>query len=166
MSSHAFTKAIASLKLIDVFIKDSSSSLGSDFDPKFDARSDRLSFQTKNFITASAVIEAESENGPLKMFRVTSELGVRIICKDDAAKKDEDIEVLAIVEATMEADYDIVDSTITEDEEALDAFALKNVPYHVWPYWREYVTSQLQRMNMPKLVLPMRIRATNDEQPC
>ncbi|WLI11231.1 MULTISPECIES: hypothetical protein [Pseudomonas] len=163
MSTDALNKAIASLKLVDIFIKDSTSSLGNDFDPKFDARSERLSFQTKNFITASAVIEAEAEDGPFRMFRVTSELGVRIICKDDVDKKDDDIEVLALVEATMEADYDIVDYAIAEDQEALDAFALKNVSYHVWPYWREYVTSQLQRMNMPKLVLPMRLRAKNDE---
>ncbi|VVP82077.1 hypothetical protein PS906_03233 [Pseudomonas fluorescens] len=98
------------------------------------------------------------------MFRVTSELGVRIICKDDVDEGNPDPEVLAQVEATMEADYNIADLSIVEDQEALDAFALKNVSYHVWPYWREYVTSQLMRMNMPKLVLPMLLRATNQDQ--
>lgn len=163
MSNEALKQAIDSLKLTDVFIKNSTSGLGDDFDPKFDARSDRLSFQTKNFVTASAVIEAETEDGPIRMFRVTSELGIRIICKDEVDKAQEDVEVLALVEATMEADYDIIDSSIIDNPEALDIFALKNVPYHVWPYWREYVTSQLMRMNMPKLVLPMRLRASNDE---
>ncbi|WP_150688090.1 preprotein translocase subunit SecB [Pseudomonas fluorescens] len=164
MSTEALAKAIASLKFVDVFITNSTSSLSNDFDPKFDARSERLSFQTKNFVTASAVIEGESEEGVLRMFRVTSELGVRIICKDDVDEGNPDPEVLAQVEATMEADYNIADLSIVEDQEALDAFALKNVSYHVWPYWREYVTSQLMRMNMPKLVLPMLLRATNQDQ--
>lgn len=164
MSTEALTKAISSLKFVDVFITNSTSSLSDDFDPKFDARSDRLSFQTKNFVTASAVIEGESEEGLLQMFRVTSELGIRIICKDDVDEGNPDPEILAQVEATMEADYSITDLSIVEDQEALDAFALKNVSYHVWPYWREYVTSQLMRMNMPKLVLPMLLRATNQDQ--
>lgn len=164
MSTEALAKAISSLKFVDVFITNSTSSLSDDFDPKFDARSDRLSFQTKNFVTASAVIEGESEEGLLQMFRVTSELGIRIICKDDVDEGNPDPEILAQVEATMEADYNITDLSIVEDQEALDAFALKNVSYHVWPYWREYVTSQLMRMNMPKLVLPMLLRATNQDQ--
>ncbi|MGY2400140.1 hypothetical protein [Pseudomonas sp. SDO5271_S396] len=164
MNNEALNKAIASLKFTDVFITKSTSSLSEDFDPKFDARSDRLSFQTKNFVTASAIFEGESEDGPLQLFRVTSELGIRIICKDDVEEGNEEPEVLAQVEATMEADYTISDASIAENQEALDEFALKNVSYHVWPYWREYVTSQLLRMNMPKLVLPMLLRASNQEQ--
>jgi hypothetical protein len=164
MNTEALNKAIASLKFVDVFVTNSTCNLNPDFDPKFDARSENLSFQTKNFVTASAVIEGEGEDGLLQMFRVTSELGIRVVCKDDVEAGVDEPEVLALVEATMEADYSITDASIIDDQEALDTFALNNVSYHVWPYWREYVTSQLLRMNMPKLVLPMLLRASNQEK--
>ena len=45
--------------------------------------------------------------------------------------------------------------TKTVDKESLNAFALQNASFHVWSYWREYLTSQCMRMNLPKLTLPM-----------
>lgn len=34
------------------------------------------------------------------------------------------------------------------------AFGSQNVVFNIWPYWREYVSSQTQKMGAPKLVLP------------
>lgn len=161
MNNEALQRAISSLKFVDVFINDSTSKLAEGFDPKFDTRSETLTYQTKNLVTSSAVIEGGSGDESFSLFRVTSELGVRIFCKDEVQADTNEPNVLAVIEATMHADYDISDSSITEDQEALDEFALNNVSYHVWPYWREYVTSQLMRMNMPKVVLPMLLRASN-----
>lgn len=161
MNKEALQRAIASLKFVDIFINESTSKLADGFDPKFDVRSESLTFQTKNLVTASAVIEGGSEDDSFLLFRVTSELGIRVFCKDDDISEGDDPDVLAMIEATMHADYDISDRSITEDQQALDEFALNNVSYHVWPYWREYVTSQLMRMNMPKVVLPMFLRPSN-----
>ncbi|SIR95246.1 hypothetical protein [Pseudomonas putida] len=160
MNKEALDRAIAALRLSDVFLSASATHLNQEFDPKYDERSERLSFQIKNYVTESAVIEGESEDGEfLRIFRVKSELGVRFICQDE--KDSAEPEVLAFVEGTMEADYEITETNIIGDQEALDTFALNNVSYHVWPYWREYVTSQLSRMNMPKVFLPMRSTASN-----
>jgi len=50
----------------------------------------------------------------------------------------------------------VAEYELTEDltQECLDAFALKNASYHVWPYWREYVSISCARMNVPKIVMP------------
>ena len=39
-------------------------------------------------------------------------------------------------------------------QECIDEFALKNSTIHVWPYWREYLSSICERLNLPKLMLP------------
>ncbi|WP_285410080.1 hypothetical protein [Pseudomonas sp. FR229a] len=161
MNQEALQRAIASLKFVDIFINESTSKLAEGFDPKFDVRSESLIFQTKNLVTSSAVIEGGEDEDSFILFRVTSELGIRIFCKDDKVTDTDEPDVLAMIEATMHADYEISDKSITEDQPALDEFALNNVSYHVWPYWREYVTSQLMRMNMPKVILPMFLRPSN-----
>ncbi len=163
MNKEALQRAIASLKFVDIFINESTSKLADGFDPKFDVRSENLSFQTKNLVTTSAVIEGGEDADSFMLFRVTSELGIRVFCKDEKTSDSDEPDVLAMIEATMHADYEISDKSITEDQPALDEFALNNVSYHVWPYWREYVTSQLMRMNMPKVVLPMFLRPSNQE---
>jgi hypothetical protein len=34
---------------------------------------------------------------------------------------------------------------------------LHNASFHLWPFWREYVVSQCNRMNLPKISIPMRL---------
>lgn len=164
MSNEALAKAIAGLKIVDVFLNSSNSSLADLFDPKYDDRSNSLSYQTKSLVTGSEILEVSNGGDPKLVFRVRSELGVRMACKDEFEKTDSEPDVLAIVEGVMFADYEITDQSLVEETEALEVFALNNAPYHVWPYWREYVTSQMLRMNMPKFVLPMQLRASNQQQ--
>lgn len=160
MSDEALAKAIAGLKIVDVFLNSSMSNLAEQFDPKYDDRVNILGYQTKSIVTSSEILEL-SNGGPKLIFRVRSELGVRMACEGEFEKTDSEPEVLAIVEGVMFADYEITDPSLVDDVEALDVFALNNAPYHVWPYWREFVTSQMLRMNMPKFLLPMQLRASN-----
>lgn len=60
-------------------------------------------------------------------------------------------EELGRIEANYVAEYEILGDL---SKECLDAFALKNASYHVWPYWREFIASSCSRMNVPKQVLP------------
>lgn len=47
------------------------------------------------------------------------------------------------------------DIELTEEE--IGAFANVNVPYHVWPFWREYCQNTCNRMNLPVSMVPMLI---------
>ena len=40
----------------------------------------------------------------------------------------------------------------------LDLFAKRNLNIHVWPYHREYIQSAIQRMGLPAVILPPRLR--------
>ena len=40
------------------------------------------------------------------------------------------------------------------DDDSLKAFALNNASYHIWPFWREYLMSMCNRMNLPKIAVP------------
>lgn len=74
-----------------------------------------------------------------------------------------DPKVRAEVEATFVVTYDL-DHTHELGPTALDVFARRNVIYHVWPYWRAYITDTLGRANMPPFVLPMFNLARQSQQ--
>lgn len=152
-------RAISSLQIEDIVIVGSRSSLLEDFEPKYDGRVASLSYQTKNIISGSQILQV-GEGGEL-LFRVLNELGVRISSTEEIELDEDDPEILATVEAEIAAYYRIVDESILDDQEALDMFAMENVPYNVWPYWREFLVSQLSRMNMPKITLPFHMRPSN-----
>jgi preprotein translocase subunit SecB len=66
--------------------------------------------------------------------------------------KDED--VLLEVSARIEAVYSIPeDSTFTPYQ--LECFAKANGMLNIWPYWRDFVQSTVQRAGLPALTLPL-----------
>jgi len=114
--------------------------------------------------------KADDDEGPY-VFRVHIDLGVKFVASDETAKsldqeaspsrkvsdsgsssEEEDVEPLAQIETTYVAEY-----LADEDpgQEALKAFAIRNASYHVWPFWREFLSSQCMRMNLPKVSLPL-----------
>jgi len=57
-----------------------------------------------------------------------------------------------VIEAEFIAEYQMTDTTL--EQSCIDEFSLKNVSYHIWPYWRELLGNQCARMYLPKLILP------------
>lgn len=154
-------KAIDSLTLRDVYLRSSSTGLHDEFEPKYEPELDALEVQFKHVVTQSNVLELEEEGqAPAQLFRVFVELGTRWTRPgaDEAA----DAEVLAHIEGVMIAEYAMEPNP---GPDALKAFALNNASYHVWPYWREFLSTQCLRMNLPKLVIPARQFAVNRTEP-
>lgn len=60
--------------------------------------------------------------------------------------------VLAHVEGELIAWYSMKEPL---SEEVLREFAFKNCGIHVWPYWREFVTSTCDRLRIPRVTLPI-----------
>lgn len=86
---------------------------------------------------------------------------------DDDEVKDNpsDAKVRAQVDATFLASYRVADGVEIE-QVALDEFAKHNAIYHVWPYWREYVSSALNRAHIRPFTLPMfRFQAPKEPDP-
>jgi hypothetical protein len=93
------------------------------------------------------------ENGDERqyVFRVFVALGVRFTTNETPSESDEP-DILAQIEATYVAEYF---SEEDPGEEARREFASRNASFHVWPFWREFLASQCNRMNLPKAALPL-----------
>lgn len=155
MANQNLQKAIDCLHISDLYIRDLESKCNDGFDPKY-YEMEGLTVQTKHMVTRSEVVQGDND---VKLFRVFVEVGVKWLAEDESSK--DDVNPLALIEAEFIAEYSITDDL---EDECLNEFALKNVSYHVWPYWRELLTSQCDRMRLPRLMLPMtQIAQNNDE---
>lgn len=154
-------RAQKGLRITDVYMRNSTVGVSQAYEHRsFDANV--LQPQFHHLVEKSEVLEEENGKDGQRLFRVFVDLGCRWgFLSDESADADKDeehknevesnFEELGRIEAKFVAEYEITEEL---SQECLDAFALKNASYHVWPYWREYVTSSCARMNVPKLVMP------------
>lgn len=130
--------------------------------PQLDVRyglPDKFETQLKRSLTGSLLAEGKHGEARFFLYRVRIHLGLRLVSPGSGKKKptaDGKVHPLAQIESTWVAEYR---TDTNPGGPALEAFARENAGLHVWPYWREYVTSQCARMNLPKVTLPL-ARAT------
>lgn len=157
MTVDKLQQAIRHLSIVDVYLTASQARHGEGFSPKAAHALEGLAVQTMHLVRRSEVLETEKADQ--FVLRVVLGFGVRWVREEDVEGKEPDIKVL--VEADYVAEY-LMDERL--DQEAIDAFALQNASYHVWPYWREYLMSQCERLRMPRLILPARQFPDNGKQ--
>lgn len=157
--SDALQLAIEVLTIEDVSIRSSTAEIGDGYDPKFDPDAEGLAVQFKHVVSSYELVDIGSGEQSVKLLRVSIDLGVRWVrpgsrdAEEDPDDLSESANKVAAIEAVMIADYHMERNP---GEEALQQFARQNASFHVWPYWREFVSNQCLRMNLPKLVLPTR----------
>ena len=149
-------KAIDSLDIHDVYLRGSIAKCFGNFDPKYDDEIEKLIFQTKHIVKQSEVVELDNRQ---LLLRVFIDFGVRWV---DSSIEDESQSVRAIIEADFVTEYVIKEEM---EQTCIDEYARKNSSYHVWPYWREFLMNQCNRMHLPRLVLPAMQLAHNRHQP-
>ena len=133
-NSVSLQKAIDSLSIQDVYLKSSQAECCEDFDPKRTEHNELL-VQQMHSVRRSEVLQASEDELILKVY---VRLGTRWVLPIE----NDDPEVKAFVEADL------------LETEAVDEFSLKNASFHVWPYWREFLSSQCERLRLPRVVLP------------
>ena len=159
----ALQSAIDALSIEDVSFRSISSSLAEGFEPKFDPDVEELQVDLKHAVRGYEVVEVRrhSDDNGQQLFRVLVDLGVRWSRLIESGKTTGEADErsnsasdqLALIEALAVAEYAM---DASPGDEALEQFALRNASFHVWPYWREYVSSQCYRMNLPRFLLPTR----------
>jgi len=147
MNNTALQLAIDNLRIADVYPRHMLAACLNDFEPKYHPDLDSLTLQTLHSVARSTVVEVDHTQ---RMLRVFIEVGVRWV---DENIEDAEKQVMASIEAEFVAEYEIKGQL---QQESVDAFALRKASYHVWPYWRELLSSQCQRLNLPRLMLPAR----------
>lgn len=150
-------QAIDSLSISDVYLAASRAEHAESFYPKARDAFDGLKVQTMHIARRSEIVETDQSDQYL--LRIMLGFGVRWV--DEETEDAEEPLVRALIEADYVAEYVMSDLLA---QEAVDAFALQNASYHVWPYWREYLASQCERLRMPKVMLPIRQFPANCEQ--
>lgn len=157
----ALQTAIDCLKIRDVYLYSSNASLKDTFEPKYDPDINKLEVQFKHIVTRSSVLELKEDDNTLKLFRVFVELGARWVLPIRKENTVETPEIKAHIEGIMIAEYLMQPDP---GQDALKRFAMKNASFHIWPYWREYLTAHCQRMNLPKLVIST-VQFANNQKP-
>lgn len=152
MMSVELQQAIDALQIEDVYLRESSAKCDDDFDPKHSTCIEKLSAELMYLVRQSAVVELPDE---VQLLRVFVDVGSRWV---DPESSEDEPKVLAIIQAEYIAEYRM---NFPLEQSCIDEFALKNVSYHVWPYWREFLSSQCERMRLPRVTLPTRQLAHN-----
>lgn len=161
-------RAQKGLRISDVYMRSSALSVSQTYEHR-SIDVDALQSQFRHLVEKSEVLVEDDGGNGQKLFRVFVDLGFRwgfpVKEVDGPVKAGEaedgdagDFDELGRIEAKFVAEYEMAEDL---PRECLDAFALLNASYHVWPYWREYVTSSCARMNVPKLVMPTMQPAQN-----
>ena len=145
MMNENLQKAIDTFRINDVYLRSSAAQCVNGFEPKYSSDIDKLEMQTKHVVKEAQIAQLEENQW---LVRVFIEVGVRLV---DSHIEQEDESVRAFIEAEYVAEY-TVDKQL--EQACIDEFALKNASYHVWPYWREFIMSQCERMHLPRLALP------------
>lgn len=167
MNKDLLVTAQHALRIGDVALRESQIRLADDYEPKYDSGTADIQYRCAT--QRSELIELSSaDDQHRKVFRVFVDLGIRWVRasepgKDEVRDGDEgeaDPTVLARIEATFVAEY-VVTEEVSQD--ALNEFALHNAPWHIWPFWREYVASQCGRMNLTKVAMPMQFAAVQPQ---
>lgn len=114
---------------------------------------DNVGVQLRYNLLRSALLRGEEDGSPYDLFFVDVLTGARLVSGEAGVGKND---YLAQIEATYRVVYQVRNSDLLQDNKALDAFAEHNVGMHMWPFWREFAMSQSQRMNIPKVAVPMR----------
>lgn len=136
--------AIDALTVVDVYLHSNRTHYIESFDPKSNGALDELQIQQLHQLHQIEVLTLD--NGQ-DILRIRIELGARWIRPIENTEP----EVVAVIEASFIAEYTLKHEI---PEKSIKAFAQQNASYHIWPYWREFLSSQCERMRLPRVVLP------------
>ncbi|ART78920.1 preprotein translocase subunit SecB [Oceanisphaera avium] len=141
--SEKLQQAIDGLVIQDVYLKSSKAHCAEGFDPK-STELDSLLVQQMHVVHRSELVQINDDG---QLVRIYVRMGTRWVSQIDSEESD----IKAHIEADFIAEYQL---TAELEQDAIDEFALKNASFHVWPYWREFLSSQCERLRLPRVVLP------------
>ena len=163
MNRDLIDKAIKSLKIQDVYLRECSIVQRKDYDPKTPTYDEaEVVFLHRPTETVVINIPIEGQEKPLSLLKAYYETVFRVMPPRDAEEmKGVDVnsfeesaaKALVDVRAKFTAEYRIDNAPLEED--AIAEFCKFNVGYHVWPYWRELAQSIGNRLRLPPIIPPL-----------
>ena len=137
-------EAIDNLSINDVYLLNSQCSVSSDFNAKYDDLSE-LTTQVKFEQPQTQIMEFSDGN---KFLRIICGYG----CRRTKDEEGHESVQAAVIEASFVAEYRMKKDISAE---CIAEFAKKNVNHHIWPFWREFLMSQIERLRLPRMTVHM-----------
>lgn len=157
-------------KFHDVYLTNSSTSLHEEFDPKYVLNLEDLFLQTFSTIEHFEVIGVKNpEDGEeTRLFRASYNYGARWLASTEEGLDDVSSADSRITQATIEASFICEYELKIEDPEKISKESYSLFSRHIgametWPYWREFLTSQVSRLRMEGVKIPSRRRPDEPE---
>lgn len=150
MLSPELQQAISGLRIDDIYLEKVSAEV---FDRGLDIKSSNCNIAYKFGVGSFEVMDKEDRK--VVCFRFDAGLRWTTKATNESSTKEKAEKgrrLLAHVEGELVAWYAMKEPL---SEEILREFALKNCGIHVWPYWREFVTSTCDRLRIPRVTLPI-----------
>lgn len=139
-----------------IYVRSSELTVEEDFDPTIGGQ--ELKGQFRSHPSACAVrttaVQKVGKKQELLTYDFTTIFGFRY----QTPKTDEKGEVVMKIAASVEAEFVCSYERVTSGgptEEELKEFGKTLVLMHVWPYWREYCSTALQKMHLPAPFIPL-----------
>lgn len=159
MNKELINQAANALVLSQIALRDSSLKIADDFDPVLEDR--ELKYQLRNSLVS--VEQAETplhEDRPdVVTYRFTIEAGMRMIRPYDVSDLPSETVELDEPDVALEivARFAVYFDSKSGDlcTECLHEFGRHNCIFQIWPYWREFIASQLGRAHVPVFTIPM-----------
>ncbi len=161
MNKDALQKAIDSLSIHMVYLHTSKSKIYNDFDPLIPNQ--ELIGQFNISVKSYTKKELQDDNDVKhKFLDYKTEARMRYFkgpIQEELKDNIENIEngdklIVAEIVALFTSSY-VIKNYEELPHEAILEFGRLNVPYQIWPYWREYCHSTCARMSLPVSMLPM-----------
>ncbi|MCG8056934.1 MAG: hypothetical protein JAY94_14735 [Candidatus Thiodiazotropha endolucinida] len=158
MDKTLIDEATRCLRVLDVYQRDAVVNLSDDYDPVSESQDVAIQYRIRpidcEILTISDNNNPESKS---EIGRFKTVCGVRLVNSD----QEDDPEVLCEITTNFISDYAVVEKI--SDISVLKEFGLYNAPYHIWPYFREFIHSTCSRSRLPLVTIPMfRISDTNE----
>lgn len=112
-----------------------------------DENLDTLGMKGVQEVEEKKITLKEDDSNVSWIYAFTYFSGLKQIPKDADPDSDSVLEIKATYVVTYHSENQV-------EEKCLKAFALDNVGYHVWPYWREFVGSCCNRFGVPVITVP------------
>ena len=100
-----------------------------------------------NTSRGTSVVKEPGEDGRLM---INTNFSLEIVSEEEHEKR-----TLVKLSAVFELSYLIPPGTEVFSSGELEAFGQINAVFNAWPYWREFAQSNLTRMSMPAIVMPV-----------
>lgn len=159
MNHSLLQKAVESLSIREILLADSRVHMEASLNPHSPDLNLRADMSEGQQVLCEQVTGTTPEGTECRFIRFGFQFQLRLVAPAPEAAATSEAEseapkelVMASIEAMLKGVYEVTAEDFPTHE-VTQAY-IANAKFHIWPYWREYVTHMISRMNLPTVTIP------------